>query len=130
MKYDYRKEMRKDINNYIDENYSAEYLQELFNDYDNDYIYEKFYDELWIADSVTGNGSGSYTFNSFLAGEYVKSNIELLVEACKEFGIIEDEFYNKFMLNEWEYFDVTIRCYLLGSILYDVLAGWRDAFID
>lgn len=30
------------------------------------------YDELWIDDSVTGNGSGSYTFNSYKAEENVK----------------------------------------------------------
>ena len=38
---------------------------------DPDELYETLYDELWVDDSVTGNGSGSYTFNREKAKEYV-----------------------------------------------------------
>jgi len=112
--YDYREAMKEDIKEYLknDAELSA-----------NDIIYmsddtrDSIYDDLWIADSVTGNGSGSYTFNSFKAGEYVKDNIDLCREALKEFCVEADTIAEKFLDEEYEYFDVTIRCYLLGECL-------------
>lgn len=116
MAYDYMEAMRKDIAEYIKENVDrAEY------DSTED-LYEKLYDDLWLEDSVTGNASGSYTFNSARAREYVTEDGEgYLREAVDDFGIDAKTLADKFLSGEWEWFDVTIRCYLLGQVLQVVI---------
>lgn len=78
-----------------------------------DELAEQLHDDLWAEDSVTGNGSGSYTFNTWQAEENLCHNYDLLVEAAREFGtdmgsLIEDGA---------EACDVTIRCYLLPQAI-------------
>lgn len=107
-KYDYRECMREDVMNYIKEN-------EVKVTTDNrDEMQERLYDDMFISDSVTGNASGSYTFNSWQAEENICHNMDLLKDACDEFGCEP-----KFDSAEW--CDVTIRCYLLGEVLSEVL---------
>lgn len=77
------------------------------------------YDELWIDDSVTGNGSGSYTFNSYKAEENVKDLFfdEDFLDGLKEFGVELGE-----LLNDGpEALDVTARCVALGRVDIDKL---------
>ena len=112
--YNYLEAMKNDIKEYIKDNIELK-------DYsDKDDLHEHLNDDLWIDDSVTGNASGSYTFNSARAKEYVLANIDLVhdmaVEFCEE-NLIGDKFMNE----EWEWFDVSIRCYLLGSAISEVL---------
>jgi hypothetical protein len=107
MKYDYREAMIEDVKNALEEIDTTGKTE------------DEIFDELWIDDSVTGNASGSYTFNSFKAREYVAGNEDLLVEALEEFGS-DDSSYKK-ALTDPEYADVTIRCYLLAEVLTDVL---------
>ena len=83
--------------------------------------YDDLYDDLWVCDSVTGNASGSYTFNRNTAKEYVLDNMDLLEEAAKEFCLDNDTIAEKFLSDSWEYFDVTIRCFLLSQVLSEVL---------
>ena len=109
MKYNYEENMKEDIKNYILENYEKEEIENL--------DYNDIYDELFIADSVTGNGSGSYTFNTWEAEENISHNHDLLEEAQEEFGYLPITYICKGA--EWA--DVTIRCYLLGQVLNDVL---------
>lgn len=115
IKYDYHQAIKNDILNYIDENYTTEELKELLQDHDA--FYEKLHDDLWICDSVTGNASGSYTFSTWQAEENLCHNIHLLKDALEEF--CDD--YGNALERGAEYCDVTIRCYLLGSVLYGVL---------
>ena len=70
-------------------------------------------DELWVDDSVTGNGSGSYTFNTWQAEENLCHNMDELKEACTEFG----QDIGEAVKQGAEYCDVTIRCYLLGQAI-------------
>ena len=108
--YDYRMEMIEDVRNWIEENAD-------FSEYtDIDDFREKAYDSMWVDDGVTGNASGSYTFNYYEAAENLVGNWDLLAEAMQEFGcdcnvIAKGE--------EWA--DVTIRCYLLGEVLESVI---------
>lgn len=118
--YDYRKEMKNDIEEYIRENVNK-------GDYsDKDEAYEALNDDLWTADSVTGNGSGSYTFSRSTAKEYVTDNIELATEALREFCTPAEDIADKFLNEDWEYFDVSIRCYLLGEVLGEALEELED----
>lgn len=113
--YNYLEAMKSDIKDYIKNevntsNYSDR--EELENDLN---------DILWNEDSVTGNASGSYTFNRVDAEEYVTDNIDLLAETCKEFGVNNETVGEKFFAEDWEYFDVTIRCYLLNQAISEAL---------
>ena len=76
-------------------------------------------DSLWVDDSVTGNGSGSYTSSREAAKEYVTRSddgMDMLRDAVREFDC-EHEAFTAFLEEDWEYFDVTIRCYLLGQAI-------------
>lgn len=107
-KYDYRECMREDVMNYIEE-HEVKVTTE-----NRDEMQERLYDDMFISDSVTGNASGSYTFNSWRAEENICHNMDLLKDACDEFGCEP-----KFDSAEW--CDVTIRCYLLSEVLSEVL---------
>lgn len=101
-KYDYLSHVTDDVKSYINDNVN-------FADYDSeDELKEKLNEELWAVDSVTGNGSGSYTFNAWEAEENLCHNLDLLAEANQEFGGDSDV-----LKNGAEACDVTIRCYLL-----------------
>lgn len=113
MKYDYRKEITKDIFDYVEENYTAEEIAEKLADREEFEI--MLNDDLWIEDSVTGNASGSYTFSRNTAKGYVVENMEDCIQALKEFGCEAEAVAEKFLSEDWEFFDVTIRCYLLGE---------------
>lgn len=103
MDYDYFKAMKDDI---------FEYLEET-----DERNFDTLYEQLWLEDTVTGNGSGSYTFNAYKAEENLCHNLDLLKEALDEFGGDFSEALNKGP----EYCDVTIRCYLLSAVLTKVL---------
>lgn len=108
-KYNYYDAVREDIRQYIEDNeieVNAENREE---------VEERLNDDLWLADSVTGNASGSYTFNTWTAEEYLCHNLDLLAEACEEFGSTPN------ILESAESCDVTIRCYLLSQCISEVL---------
>ena len=115
MKYDYLENMKEDVKNYIEENKENE-------SYNWDNLEEAkrlLYDDLWIDDSVTGNGSGSYYCNSYKAREALQGNEDLLVEALEEFGNDAESY--KRSLTDPEFADVCIRCYLLHQAIDEVL---------
>jgi hypothetical protein len=108
--YDYREAVKNDIIDYINEH------DVKVTSSNRDEVYEQLYDEMFISDSVTGNASGSYTFNTWKAEENLCHNLDLLGEALSEFGSDPA----KIMENP-EACDVTIRCYLLSEMLGEVL---------
>ncbi len=110
MTYDYMKAMVEDIKDAIEDYEDA--IRECS---DIDEVKSKLNDDMWIDDSITGNGSGSYTFNSAKAAEYLVGNSDILVDAMEEFGSGPDQY--KEALTNPEYADVTIRCYLLGQAI-------------
>lgn len=115
--YDYREEVKKDVLQYINEEIN-------FKDFDTlNELDEKLNDELWIDDSVTGNGSGSYTFNTYEAEENIAHNWELLEEALAELGSDENP-----ISKGAEWCDVIIRCYLLGECITAALEEIEDDF--
>lgn len=65
----------------------AESWADRFADFETlDELREALNDELWVCDHVTGNASGSYTFSTWQAEEYLAHNWDVLEEACAEFG--------------------------------------------
>lgn len=119
MGYNYIKSMVDDIKEYINENFTGEEIAERM--VDRDEWEQELNDDLFCCDSVTGNASGSYTFNSWKSKEYVTDNTDLLKEALQEFCVEGEEIAERFLNDEWEYFDVTIRCYLLGQAINEAL---------
>lgn len=124
MMYNYSEAIKEDIRNYLDNDFDWNTVTE--NEMDTDDIKEQLNDDLWINDSVTGNASGSYTFNSYKAGEYVKENIDLCREMLNEFCIDADTVAEKFLNEDWEYFDVSIRCYLLNQCIDEVVDEYAE----
>lgn len=112
--YDYRTALVDDICMYL-----AEHDFDPSNYGCVEEAHEAFYDDMFVCDYVTGNASGSYTFNAWQAEENLSHNWDLMIETAENFGIDCD------ISNEHsaEYWDVSIRCYLLGEVLYEVLEG-------
>ena len=119
MAYDYIEALKADITEWIDNN--LDYMLEEIDEPNRETAEQYLYDTLWTEDSVTGNASGSYTFNRAKAKEYVLANIDLAGEALTEFGYNAKHLGEKIQGGEWEYLDVTIRCYLLGQAIAEVL---------
>ena len=117
MSYNYHEAVKEDVLQYIRDEINFEHFDSL------EELEEHLNDTLWTVDSVTGNGSGSYTFNSYQAEEYICHNFDLLAEALEEFGggcdILKDGA---------EAADVTIRCYLLGQCIAEALEELEDEF--
>lgn len=115
-KYDYLSAVESDIREYIENNVN-------FHDYsDLDEMKEDLNEKLFVEDSVTGNASGSYTFNTWKAEEYLCHNLDLLAEANEAFGGSSD-----ILSDGAEKCDVTIRCYLLGQAIENVAPDmWQD----
>lgn len=125
MNYNYFEEMKQDIRNYIEENINRENLvEELENGVNG--AFDMLYDDMFTADEITGNASGSYTFNSYKAMNYVIDNMDLLNKALQEFCEPTEIIADKFLSENWEYFDVTIRCYMLGQALTEVLEEIKE----
>ena len=112
-KYNYKEVMKNDVLEAINE--YMEYENVSVEDLDVDTLK----DFLWTGDSVTGNGSGSYTMNSAKAKDYVLDNEDLQIEVIKEFGLDSEDIAEH--LHDYEYWDVSIRCYLLDEVLQGVL---------
>lgn len=112
MEYDYREVMYEDIKEAIENYYDLENVKKM----SREEAEEELYNAFWTDDSVTGNGSGSYFFSRYKAEEAICHNLDLLEEAIRDFGRGGDV-----LESGAEACDVTIRCYLLGQVLSEVL---------
>ncbi len=116
MEYDYRETVRNDVIEQVKDGYKENSLR-LYKEEGREALEQYLNDELWVDDQVTGNASGSYTFNTWEAEENLCHNMSLLEEACDEFGQDVGEAVKRGA----EYCDVTIRCYLLGSAISEAI---------
>lgn len=110
--YNYLEAVTSDVLDYIKEEINLDEWKG-----NREGLEEKLNDELWTVDSVTGNASGSYTFNTYEAEENLAHNWDLLAEALDEFG--QDG--TDILRQGAEAMDVTIRCYLLGQAIAEAL---------
>ena len=121
--YNYNEAVKADGKEYIQDNYTTvEIIDGLAHREDFD---QHLYDEMWTADEVTGNGSGSYTFSTWQAEENLCHNMELLADALDDFGCGLD-----YIEKGAEACDVTIRCYLLGSALAEILDEFEELYAE
>ena len=119
MLYNYYEAVKNDLSDLLNEYNYADY--ETIED-----LREAIYNDAWTNDSVTGNGSGSYTFSTREAWDNLGDNLDLMEEAAAAFG---DE---PTIRDEWdhgpEWWDVSIRCYLLDSVLNELMEDIADDF--
>ena len=104
---DYRNEVRECLLAY-----ASKSLQ-----YDPGLSAELIMDNAFIEDSVTGNGSGSFTFNARKAEE----NLSDLIWSDGLLGVFQDYGYDSIPIERGaEFIDVIIRCYLLGEFTAEI----------
>lgn len=114
--YNYYENVKNDVENYIKEN------KEYFKATDLEELEKELNDQCWINDSVTGNCSGSYTFNTYEAEKNLNGNWDLLQEALEEFGCSD---VNPIKRGA-EWCDVTIRCYVLSQAISSLLEQMEE----
>ena len=118
MAYDYEKEMKKDIMKWLKAN--PDYVKEYADDVtDREEVEETLYDALWLADSVTGNKSGKYDTDK--SKKRVLENLGLACSALKSFGDSLEHLGIAIDKENFDYLDVSIRCFLLSGVLNDIL---------
>lgn len=116
MMKNYFEQVKKDIKTWIQDN-----DWKIDTEADLDEIAEDLNEALWCEDSVTGNGSGSYTFDKEEAKENVLNDMETVTEALKEFCVSAEEIGNRFLNEDWEWLDITARCYVLNQAIWAIL---------
>ncbi len=116
MMKNYFEQVKEDVKTWCDDN-----EWKMDTDADLDELAEELDEALWCEDSVTGNGSGSYTFDREEAKNYVLNDMETVTEALKEFCVSAEEIGKRFLEEDWEWLDVTARCYVLKQAIWAIL---------
>ena len=118
----YVNQVRNDAIEYIDNQVNSGY-------WTKDTSIDDIYDELFVADGVTGNGSGSYTFNHYCAAKNVSDAIwdDDIVCALGEMGVNVNEFIDSC---DPEGLDVSIRCAILSHVMGDLEEHFDELFDD
>ena len=125
--YDYDQAVYDDVWSWVKEKLDNDELPHLTKDELKEWLEE----ELFTNDNVTGNGSGSYTFNRYTAEKYICHNIEYIFDKIKEIGHIDDENFI-----DPEELDVIMRCALLNEAIDKVVEDeipeefWETPTID
>lgn len=120
MSYNYFESVKEDVKNYINNSIDLK-------EYEREELEQKLNDDLFVDDTVTGNGSGSYTFCTYEAEENLCHNMDLLKDAADYF----EQNFGDLVEQGAEVCDVTIRCYLLPQAINEVLDEYDDDdFLD
>lgn len=124
-KYNYYETVYNDVKEYMSDNIEfSDYYDEEDNSFNLSELSDELNDKCWLADSVTSNASGSYTFNSWRAAEYLSHNWDLMEELADN-GLEPSEKYRF----EPEVWDVCIRCYLLPQVIAEICQELEEEFI-
>ena len=121
--YNYKEQIRADVKEWIEDN------KEQIEGLDRYDAYEVVYDSCWVDDSVTGNASGSYTFSGYEAREhfYGDSDSEDYLDQMCDDGFADPmEIGKKLIASNYEWLDVSIRCWLLCDAVSDVLDEYYE----
>lgn len=126
-KYNYLEAVKDDVKTWLVDN-SSQFEEIKDNNkidgvIDWDGVKEDLNETLWNEDSITGNGSGSYTFNREQAREYVLEGdgLQYLKELVDE-GWLTYESIGKDVTNyDFEGLDVSLRCYFLSQAIEEAI---------
>lgn len=108
--YNYNEVVKADIKEFVQDWDIEELAEECGGDVEE--MANTLVDIMFTADSVTGNGSGSYFFNTWKAEEALCHNFDLLAEALADCGATIADYAEKYG-NPAEALDVVVRCYCL-----------------
>lgn len=125
--YNYLEAVKEDVKTWLMDN--SDQFEEIKNNnkidgvIDWDGVKDDLNDTLWNEDSITGNGSGSYTFNSEKAREYVLDGDGWQhLEDLADGGWITYESIGKDVTNyNFESLDVALRCYFLSQAIEEAI---------
>ena len=121
--YSYKEVVRSDVREWIDNN------KDQIEGLDRHDAYEVVYDSCWVADEVTGNASGSYTFSRYEARQnfFNDDDSDDYISQMIEDGFMSaDELGKKISESNWEYIDLSIRCWLLCDAVTDIIDEMYD----
>ena len=116
--YNYKEQIRADVQEWIEDN------KEQIEGLDRHDAFEVVYDSCWVSDSVTGNASGSYTMSRWEAREYFFSDSDsddYISEMLEGGFITSSELGEKMAESNWEWIDVSIRCWLLNQAVTEIM---------
>lgn len=118
---DYYQQVKNDAIDVIDEQFDSGY-------WDADTEWDVVYDNLFNDDAMTGNGSGSYTFNAAKALENVKDAVwdENIRRTLNDMGITSYRIADYIENNDAEELDVIIRCIMLVEVYNDIEKHFSD----
>lgn len=118
--FNYSEDVKESVINFIqDEIDKLDFLESI----KKQNFYDCYYDDLFIDDSITGNASGSYYCNTMKAKESCLSDIETIEDAVNDSFIDMNKHFG-----EWEYIDVSARCYVLSSVLSEIESDIYDFY--
>lgn len=119
-----------EFSDYISQVTSDAIEQIEWGEYDYCSDFDDVYDAMWADDSITGNGSGSYTFNRSKAWDNVTGNnwSNCLLFDDDFIGELDDMAIDMGDLLKQgpEAIDVTARCFALGYARDDIEQAWNE----
>lgn len=117
--YNYKEQIRKDVKERL-------LIDGCYDDYKSEMKDVMDVIELICCDdSITGNGSGSYTFSRYEATKNVLENLDEIIEAYRDYGYSDKELVDSMYNNNYETIDVIYRCYLLDNgVCNDIIEKW------
>lgn len=121
----YKAEMIDDITEWIESNI-------IFEDFeDMEALREYLYDELWDKDSITGNGPVGHYYDDTIEAKsklFESDNYRDFYNVREEFAIDKDAVFKNFLNEDWDWFDTSIRCFLLGECIDEALNNIEEDF--
>lgn len=117
--YNYEKAVENDLMQWLSDNGAV------WGGMDKEELREYLDDQLWSEDSVTGNASGSYWCDREMAHMCIREDENAMdyLRGARDDGLItDDEIGFRFLSEDWEWFDVMIRCYVLSSVVEKVVS--------
>ena len=89
---------------------------------------DQLYDEVFTCDGVTGNGSGSYTFNAWQAEENTKDLFydDEFIDEARDMGYTIDDLLEQGA----EAIDVIARCLALPYVMGEIEEAYDDRMAE
>ena len=124
--YNYLEAVKEDVKTWLMDN-SSQFEEikdnnEIDGVIDWDGVKDDLNEILWSEDSITGNGSGSYTYNRKKARDYLFDDGLQYLEDLVDEGWLTYESIGKNITNyNFESLDVSLRCYFLSQAIEEVI---------